>query len=497
VTPIKIGEIIFGIIYMIFVFWLGISSQKKAGESGADYFASSKFFGPVMIGIATATVGMSSFGFVGGPGLTYATGLWLVMDSMFFTISYGIMMWLNGKAMRMMGELAVVETYADLAYERYQDNAIRFFLALNLLICVWAYMGTQIEGAGYIMNAIFGVPVTVGGVIIVVYTVLYTVMGGMIGSIKVDALQGLLKLLCIIAMVVGFFYITHGATNAITTIAAIPKVGPRLVAPIGLLVPLAMSWVFVMLLGTAGQPQISTKLYGLNSYKALKTAGLVGGVSYAVMCVVYFFPGTSVLYLVAKHHMAPLKVSDMAVFAFMNHLPTTLSVMVYLGLLAASMATTSTFLVMGSYLFTRDIARSFGKLLSPKREVVVGRWALVIVSLGALIWGMFGGNMVAIMGGIGLGTFIAASLPVIVGYQWRKATREAALAAEILTLVLSIGSTLVYEGVMKRHLWAGVPGYAYIILLAVVVMIFVSFLTKGAAGDLMPEKMKVYFHHME
>jgi Na+/proline symporter len=187
----------------------------------------------------------------------------------------------------------------------------------------------------------------------------------------------------------------------------------------------------------------------------------------------------------------------MTVFAFMNHLPTVLSVMVYLGLLAASMATTSTFLVMGSYLFTRDIARSFGKVLDQKQEVVIGRWALVIVSLGALVWGLFGGNMVAILGGIGLGTFIATSLPVIVGYQWRKATREAALIAEIVTLALSIGFTLIYEGAMKRHLWAGVPGYAYIILFSVVVMVFIPFITRGAAGDLLPEKMKVYFKHME
>jgi|GEM_PF-4948662 len=108
-----------------------------------------------------------------------------------------------------------------------------------------------------------------------------------------------------------------------------------------------------------------------------------------------------------------------------------------------------------------------------------------------------GGNIVAILGDIGLGTFIATSFPVIVGYQWRKTSREAALAAEILTLVLTIAFTLAYEGAMKRHLWAGVPDYACIILLFVVIMVFVSLLTNGAAGDLLPEKMKVYFNHME
>lgn len=496
-TPLKIGEIIFGILYMIFVFWLGISSKKKAEESGEKYFASSKFFGAIMIGVATATVGMSAFGFVGGAGLNYATGMWLVMASMFFTISYGLMMWMNGKPMRMMGEIANIETYADLGYERYRDNAIRFFIALNLIICVWAYMGTQIEGAGYIMNAIFGMPVTLGGIVIVLYTVLYTVLGGMIGSIKVDALQGVLKLLCIVGMVIGFFYITHGPTNAITTIAASPHFGPRLVDPMGLIVPLAMSWIFVLGLGVMGQPQVSTKLYGLNSYKALKTAGLIGGISYALMCVVYFFPGTSVLYLVASGAIPAIQVKDTTVFAFMNQLPPVLSVMVYLGLLAASMATTSTFLVIGSSLFTRDIPRSFGKNLDQKQEVVVGRWALLIISLGALTFGLFGGQMVAILGGIGLGTFVATSIPVIVGYQWRKATREAALIAEVLTLVLSIGFTVVYEGIMKGKLMAKVPGYAYIILISIVVMIFASFFTKGAAGDLLPAKMKVYFKHME
>jgi len=46
---------------------------------------------------------------------------------------------------------------------------------------------------------------------------------------------------------------------------------------------------------------------------------------------------------------------------------------------------------IGSYLFTSDIARSFGKVLDQRQEVVVGRWALVIVSLGALLFGLYGG----------------------------------------------------------------------------------------------------------
>ncbi|MGB9744451.1 MAG: hypothetical protein ACPLW6_04165 [Desulfurella sp.] len=105
--------------------------------------------------------------------------------------------------------------------------------------------------------------------------------------------------------------------------------------------------------------------------------------------------------------------------------------------------------------------------------------------------------MVALLGVLGLGTFIGASLPVIIGYQWQKASTQAAITSEIIVLFMSIFVSIVYEQVLKQKLPGGIAGYSYMIMFVFIIMIFVSLFTKQSAGDYLPEKMKLYFKHME
>lgn len=494
-------EIVVTILYAAVILWWSISAKKEADKGGTEFFASSKLFGATVAGLAAATTGMSGFGFVGGPGLSYKTGSTVWYMPIFFTVSYGLMMWLNGKPMRMMGEITNVETYADLGDVRFKSRAVRFLIGINLIICVWAYMGAQILAGGYILNSIFGMSVKAGGIILLIFTLIYTIYGGMVGSIRVDFLQGILKLISIIGIIIGFFYITGGVTNATLTIASSKLFGPSFVDPIGnpcnAALPLALSWAFVLALGVTGQPHVNTKLYSLNNYKSLKTFGLVGGIGYAIMGLLYILPGTSVQYLIASGKSSPLKVPDETIFHFFNHLPPSLEILLFVGLLAATMSTSSSFLVIGSSIITRDLTHSFNKILSQQEEVVWGRWALLILTIGAAIFGLYGGYMVGLLGVLGLGTFIGTSLPVIIGYQWQKASREAAIISEIIVLVMSIGVSVIYEQALKGHMPGGIPGYAYMIILVFLVMVFVPLFTRGASEGSLPAQMKLYFKHME
>jgi len=497
----KTAEIIVALLYAIVVLWWAISAKRQAEKSGSKFFASSKTFGALVAGLAAATTGMSGFGFVGGPGLNYKFGSAVMYMGIFFTVSYGLMMWLNGKPMRMMSAIQNIETFADLGDARYPSKTLRFLIGINLIICIFAYLGAQILAGGYILNSIFGISVKAGGIALLIFTLIYTVYGGMVGSIKVDFLQGILKLLSIIGVILGFFYITGSMSHATLTIASSKLLGPQYVDPIGhpdnIILPLAMSWVFVLAIGVIGQPHVNTKLYSVKSYKTLKTFGLVGGIGYGIMSLLYILPGTAVLYLVASGQVKPFKVPDETIFHFFNHLPPILSILLFAGLLAATMSTSSSFLVIGSSIITRDIPKSFNKILSPKEEVVWGRWALVILTLGAAIFGLYGGYLVALLGVLGLGTFIGASLPVIIGYQWKRASLESAIISEIVVLLMSIFVSVIYEQALKQKLPGGVPGYAYMIMIVFIIMIFGSLFTKGYAQENLPERMKLYFKHME
>ncbi|MEM3227200.1 MAG: hypothetical protein QXT62_03095 [Thermoplasmata archaeon] len=492
-------EIIVTIIYAALVLWWAISSKKKAERGGREFLASYKIFGVLFAGIASATAGMSGFGLVGVPGLVFKLGGAVWWITILFAMSFGLMMWINGKPMRMMGEIIGTETFADLGYRRFNSNTVRFLIALNLIICVWAYLGTQILAAGYILHYIFGVSIKAGGIAVLLFIIIYTVYGGMVGSIKVDFLQGLLKMGSAIAVLLGFFYITGGMGNA--TMAISSKFGSSYVDPIGypasVTLPLVFAWVFALGLGTIGQPHVNTKLYSLKDYKSLKLFGVTSGIAYSIMGFFTLFPAMAVWYLISTGKMVMFKNPDDTVFHFLNHMPPVLAILLFAGLLAATMSTSSSFLVIGSGIFVHDIPRSFNKKLDQKQEVFWGRVAVVILSIGSILFGLYGGYLIALLGVLGLGTFIATSIPVIIGYQWRKASREAAIIAESLTLLMSIFVSIIYVQLLKGKMPGGIPDYVYMILLSFLVMIFVSLFTKGSSRENLPPELKLFFKYME
>ena len=491
---------IVAVVYAAFCIWLGIYGKKRAERGGKFFFASSGLFGALLVGLAAAAAGMSGFGYVGGPGLAYKFGAAVWYLPTFFILSYGVMSWLNGKPMRMMQEITRIETFADLGVERYKNKAVGFFIALNLIFCIFAYLGTQVLAGGYVINALTGMNVKVAGLLLLVIVAIYTYYGGMVGSIMVDGLQGFLMVISIIGAFIGFFMITGGAAHWTQVVGSSPMFGPLFVDPVGkptnLLLPLIFGWVFVLSLGVSGQPHVNTKYYALKSYKDLRWKGFIGGVGYGIAGFMYLLPAAAVEYLVATGKMAPLKVADTTVFAFANHLPFWVAAIIYMGLLAAIMSTSSSFLVIGSAVFTHDFPRAFSKVLSEKSEVQVGRIALLILSIGAAIFGLYGGYMVALLGVLGLGAFVSTSIPVVIGYVWKKATKEAALISEITVFILSIGISVIYEKLLGKKLPGGISGYVFYIIVTILIMVFVSFVTKGAAEEKLPAKLKTYFRYL-
>lgn len=114
---------------------------------------------------------------------------------------------------------------------------------------------------------------------------------------------------------------------------------------------------------------------------------------------------------------------------------------------------------------------------------MVGRVVTILLTVFAVIFGYFGKYLVAILGALGWGYFASATLPLLaVGLNWKRATREGAIASLSVALVLNIGF-LIYEKVLGMKLPYALPSYGVSIIAALLVMIVVSLLTKGAAED--------------
>ena len=137
---------------------------------------------------------MSGFGFVGGPGLVYESGMssvWMVVAAPIgFSVSWVIL----AKRLRLLAEAREILTLPDAVEARYGGSWPRFLMAVAILLGVMGYLGTQVMAVGLVLGAVFGVDLPTGLLIGLSVLAFYSVAGGIIAGVYTDLLQGLLMI---------------------------------------------------------------------------------------------------------------------------------------------------------------------------------------------------------------------------------------------------------------------------------------------------------------
>ncbi|MBE8540144.1 sodium:solute symporter family transporter [Geoglobus acetivorans] len=466
--------------YFVLTFAIGVYAVKRV-KTAEHYFGASKLFGAFVTSIAAFASIMSGFGFVGGPGLVYALGatsLWITLAA---PVSFGLGWFIIGKRVRLIAETRTIATLPDLAAARFKSDAVRGLLAIGLVLGVIAYLGTQVMAGGYVVSGLLGVNLETAIIIIFGITMVYTAVAGMAASILTDFFQGLIMVVAAIGVLIFALTMTGGTEGLFTTIG---QKDPTLIDPLGRGTwVLVLMWFFVFALGGLGQPHLATKFYALKSHRDLKWGALISGGSYMLSSLLWIFVGYAALWLVIGGQIPALQKPDQAAIAFLGQLPTWMSALVYAGLLAAIMSTASGFIAIGTAAIVRDLPMAFGKELDISKQMWWGRVVTVLLSVFAVVLGYYGKYLVAILGALGWGYFASATLPLLaVGLNWKRATREGAIASLSVALLLNIGF-LFYEKVLGMKLPYAMPSYGVSIIVALLVMIAVSLFTKGAAED--------------
>ncbi|WP_202318757.1 sodium/proline symporter [Archaeoglobus neptunius] len=466
------------VLYFIVTFLIGVYGVKKI-KSAEHYYGARKLFGAFITSIAIFASIMSGFGFVGGPGLVYALGatsLWITLTA---GMGYGFMWYVIGKRIRAIAEVRPIATLPDLAEARFKSGAARGLLAISLVLGVIAYLGTQVMAGGYVVSGLLGIPLETSILIIFGITMAYTAIAGMVASILTDFFQGLIMLIAAAVVFILALVMTGGTGPMFQTIG---QENPILIDPLGRGTwMLVLMWWFVFTIGS--QPHSVTKFYALKSHKDLKWGAVISGGAYMLSSLLWIFVGYAALWLVISGRIPALQKPDQAAIAFLTQVPPVISALVYAGLLAAIMSTSSGFISVGTAALVRDLPRAFGRDLDYRKQIWWGRVVTIILTVFALIFGYFGGYLVAILGALGWGYFASAIAPlVLVGLNWKRATREGYVTALVLALVLNIGF-LIYEKGLGMKIPYGIPSYGISIIVALLAMILVSMVTKGAAEE--------------
>ena len=471
------------VVYMGICIFVGLWALRKT-KSSSDFFMAGRDLGIVVTGFAVFSSIMSGFGFVGGPGLVYHMGMssmWMVIGAPMGTC---ISFYLLGKRIRLLAELKNSVSLPDVIASRYNSQATRFLASVAILLGVMGYLGTQILAMATVLQDIVGNTsigkLSIETCVAISFAVLvfYCVTGGIIASVYTDVVQGFIM---VIAALLVFLAVTTTYPDGFMGITqTIRTDDPEAISPWGTVGILGcLSWYFLFTVGSSGQPHVITKLMMSKRIQDIRHTLPISVIGYSLTALLWLSIGLAMRALVISGRHSELSTVDAAAPQFLQaYTHPLLAGLVFAALFAAIMSTADGFLNIGSAAIIHDIPQSLrGKSL--KNELFWARTTTVIIALIASLFAIYSGDLVAIMGVFGWGTFAAALVPVVtIGFNWKRATAFAANAAIISSLVVNIGIKL-FEIEIPYRVDAG----AIALLVSLTIFFGISLLSKPPKLD--------------
>ncbi len=430
-------------LYMLLCVAIGLWSLRRT-KSTKDFFMAGRDLGVMVTAFAVFSSTLSGFGFVGGPGLVYKMGMssvWMVVCAV---IGFNLSFFLLGKRLRLFAELRDSISLPDAVAVRYDSNSTRIWVSIAILLGVLGYLATQILAMAIVLQDILGETSFAGGIslpacaaISCAILVFYSVTGGIVASVYTDLAQGGIMVVAAILIFLTVVYTYDDGFSDITRIIA--QDDAEAIGPWGTLGMIGcLSWLFVFGLGGAGQPHVMTKMMMNKRVSDAKYILPVSNVGYLISALLWISIGLVMRSLVLSGQHPELATADAAASQFLqNYAHPILAGVVFAGLFAAIMSTADGFLNVGTAAVIHDIPQGLtGKTV--KNELFWARMVTFLLTIFAGGFALYSGDLVAILGAFGWGTFAAALVPTVaIGLNWKRATATAANAAIITSLSIN------------------------------------------------------------
>jgi len=454
---VRVVSIVLFFAYLAALIGIGIHQSKRVKDMESYWMAGRGLTaGRIAFCLAASWFGLSSF--TGQAGWLYSEG----MGSLLYLAipnfgAIAIMALVFAKRIRTIP----VISQAEMLEMRY-DTSIRPPLAVILLIAFAGYSAMEFIAMSYVFETFFGWPGWIGGVLIIVATMIYVNIGGMNTVVITEVIQYCLLFAVGIIVAIGGInaakaMIDGGLVDGVaagTSVYSLPHIPD---SDVNWYNPLGFGLATTLLLLLAYLPAWSTeqspwqRMWMAKDTKTAYKGALLGA---GMNCIVYI---TTILMAVAAFAIigAPEANPDfnpeLVVYLLMEKvIPQWLWPIILVGFMAAAMSNISNFSTSSASNLAKDIYQRYIRPNASQKEMVnVSRICIVItLALG----GLMGYLMPTILDAV----FTAASLatcgyfvPIVGALWWRRGNAKGSVAS----FVLGAGSFLLMWILETAGVW--------------------------------------------
>ncbi len=421
--------------YFVLLLILGVFARLRSRPGHEDFFLARRRLGPLVLLLTLAATNFSSFTVFGFAGAGYRLGYSYYPIMAFGTGFMALTFLLLGIPAHRAAKAQGAITPPELIGLRFENRALHLAYLLVMVVFTLPYLALQPMGAGYMLNALFGLPYAAGAGLVVFVGLGYVLLAGMRGDAWTDFLQGLVMLAGLAVL--------FGAT--VKALGGFALVNNDLLANQGELFSrpgggnfftpqVWFSYLFLWFVCDPMFPQLFQRFFAARDEKALKMAALFYPL---VTGVLFFFP---VALGVMAHKVLPgiegTKTDQILPLLVNKSLPGFFSGVLTVCGIAALMSTMDSQLLTLSSMLVRDIRVLLGKPAEgskPLHFLVVVILALIGLFLALRPWG----TILQIATETFTGLAVLFPVTVAAAY-WQKANPWAGFAAIVTGEVLVV-----------------------------------------------------------
>ena len=442
------------IVYMLIVIGIGLAFAKRANQSSEDYFLGGRTLGPWVTAMSAEASDMSGWLLMGLPGVAYWCG---IADAAWTAIGLAAGTYINwlitSKRLRRYSEKAgnaitLPEFFSNRFHE--EKKIIMTIAALFILIFFTVYAASCLVTCGKLFSTLFGfdyVPMMIVGA---VFVLVYTIIGGFLAESASDFMQAIVMIAALIVIVTTGTAAAGGLDAVITNVRSIPGFldffgiatpvlengvqqtanGAPVFGEAGTYSILSILSCLAWGLGYFGVPQVLLRFMAIQKEEELKMSRRIATVWVVISLFISVFIGVIGRSLYPTALTTEVSSENVFILLATNLLPPVLAGLVMAGILAATISSSDSYLLIAASAFSKNIYQGLlHKKASDKEVLWISRLTLLLITVIAIVIALDENSVIFTIVSFAWAGFGATFGPLMLfSLFWKRINRAGAIA---------------------------------------------------------------------
>lgn len=446
------------IVYMAIVIAIGVAYAVRANQNSEEYFLGGRSLGPWVAAMSAEASDMSGWLLMGLPGVAYWCGL---ADAAWTAIGLAIGTYLNwlivSKRLRRYSVRAGnAITLPEFFSNRFREKSktILMLSAVFILIFFTVYASSCFVTCGKLFSTLFGTSYVTMMILGAMFVLVYTLLGGFLAESASDFMQAIVMIVALSVIVALGTANAGGIGAVISNASSIPgflaffslasptvdAAGMQMVeagmpvfgeaAPYGMLTICSMlAWG----LGYFGMPQVLLRFMAIRKEEELARSRRIAMVWVIISLAVAVFIGIAGRQLYPAVHLSKSAAENIFITLATSSLPPILAGFVMAGILAATISSSDSYLLIAASAFSKNVFQGiFKKDATDKQVMMISRLTLLLLTLIGVLIALDENSVIFQIVSFAWAGFGATFGPLMMfSLFWKRINREGAIAGMV------------------------------------------------------------------